>query len=1039
MDSKKNRISIRLALGTLLVITTAITIAFSVSIQYYFLKNSELSNSLMRYQNISSQVRSTLSQLDSAARGIVDESAISIKLIDKVTDEGDLLLFMTTVLKHNPNIYSVYIANDNEDLFQVINLNSANVRSRLYASADERWLRIKHQGIGKSRVKESVYYDGALNLKRKTIAPSSFLPSQRPWYQNAGDSSVTKTDPYLFHHLSVTGQTYSKRIQGSGAVFAVDYTLSTIESYFDSLDKTTFEAFVFLPDGRITATNRNVDIESKLPAVRPFRLTEAQIELVKNTPVLKVSNQLDWAPIDFAVTGHPQGYAIDIMRMISKLTGLQFEYINGLSWKELVAQFGKGRIDILHSISAGSSISLPLTQKVPLYDTPFAIALRDTSLFKGPEKYQEPLIIGVLDGWTIEYKFRDIFPNAEILKYPTLREALQSLDLAEIDAVLDSELVLLKKIDNLSIEDISVEQIPLELLDSRYNLVLHSGQAGLAELIEQAIESIDEPALAYLENKWRDERIILTHIPYKEVAGLIKREPLSPGIQEVIINGINHYVYIEKVDDEEQQYLSIVIPQSQIMDSVNKKVAFFLQVTLLALLLLLVVVWFIAIPVVRPIKLLEKQSNLIADRKYGELKHIDSHIKEIHRLSRSFTNMARSLEHYEKEQKEFIDSFIQLVADAIDDKSPYTGGHCLRVPELAILLVDKAHQSDLAPFKAFSFKNEDEWREFRVAAWLHDCGKITTPEYVVDKATKLETNYNRIHEIRTRFEVLWRDAEIAALRQKMAPNANNEEIDCQLTNRKKELQEQFAFIANSNIGDEFMSSESQQKIAEIGKQQWMRFFDNTLGLSGQEISRLDQHAASLPARETLLADKDSHIIKRKRDYYVEPSSGINMDIPKHLYNLGEIYNLSIQKGTLTNEERFKINEHMISGIKMLNNIPFPKELERVPRYASTHHETMKGTGYPRKLSGDQLSIPERVLALADIFEALTASDRPYKTAKTIAEALAILHKMALENHIDKDVYRLFVETKVYQTYAEAYLCESQIDEVDEESLLRGIV
>ena len=189
--------------------------------------------------------------------------------------------------------------------------------------------------------------------------------------------------------------------------------------------------------------------------------------------------------------------------------------------------------------------------------------------------------------------------------------------------------------------------------------------------------------------------------------------------------------------------------------------------------------------------------------------------------------------------------------------------------------------------------------------------------------------------------------------------------------------------------------------------------------------------------EPLLGDKPVHIIEREQSTDYPPEYGIHMDIPEHLYNQGEIYNLSVSRGTLTSEDRFKINEHMISTIKMLEGLPFPEELKNVPRYASTHHETMKGTGYPRKLPGDQLSIPERILAVADVFEALTASDRPYKKAKPVSEALNILYKMVLDNHIDRDCFELFVRDKVYLQYATQFLPADQIDAIDVDRYLGG--
>jgi len=160
-----------------------------------------------------------------------------------------------------------------------------------------------------------------------------------------------------------------------------------------------------------------------------------------------------------------------------------------------------------------------------------------------------------------------------------------------------------------------------------------------------------------------------------------------------------------------------------------------------------------------------------------------------------------------------------------------------------------------------------------------------------------------------------------------------------------------------------------------------------------------------------------------------------MEVPEYLYNRGERYNLSLEKGTLTPEERYKINEHVIMTIKMLESLPFPEGMKKIPKIAGEHHETIDGEGYPRKLTKASLSIPSRIMAIADIFEALTASDRPYKQAKTLSEALRIMYAMKKEHHIDADLFDLFVRSKVYLHYAKRYLHPSQIDDVDEESLL----
>lgn len=380
-------------------------------------------------------------------------------------------------------------------------------------------------------------------------------------------------------------------------------------------------------------------------------------------------------------------------------------------------------------------------------------------------------------------------------------------------------------------------------------------------------------------------------------------------------------------------------------------------------------------------------------------------------------------------QKQLLDSFIELIAGAIDAKSAYTGGHCHRVPEIAMMLAKEAAETKEGPFAEFEFADEDEWREFRIGAWLHDCGKVTTPEYVVDKATKLETIYNRINEIRMRFEVLLRDNQIAFLEAKLSGASPNE---TEFENAKSQLIDDFEFLAKCNIGGEFMSDDKMDRVRDIANREWTRHLSDRLGLSAIELQRFaDEPEEQLPVREKLLADKQSHIVPRSDpDVFGDNPHGFDMDVPENLYNYGEVYNLCIAKGTLTDEERFKINDHIIQTIIMLNALPYPKHLQRIPEIAGNHHETMVGTGYPRKLTKDEMSVPSRIMAIADVFEALTACDRPYKSAKTLSEAIKIMGFMKMDQHLDAELFELFLSSGVYKEYAERYLLPEQLDEVD---------
>lgn len=388
-------------------------------------------------------------------------------------------------------------------------------------------------------------------------------------------------------------------------------------------------------------------------------------------------------------------------------------------------------------------------------------------------------------------------------------------------------------------------------------------------------------------------------------------------------------------------------------------------------------------------------------------------------------------------QKELFESFIRMIASAIDAKSPYTGGHCARVPELTKMLARAACEDQDGAFADFQLKPQD-WEAVHVGAWLHDCGKMTTPEFVVDKATKLETLYDRIHEIRMRFEVLKRDAEIRMWKSVVAGEVSSV-AHARLMHELAELDHEFRYVAMCNEGDEFVSPERAARLREIGSRTWMRTLDDRLGISREERQRkaTAHPAPTLPVAEPLLADKPEHLIAHDTPPVTAPGNrwGFTMAAPEWQYNRGELANLSVPRGTLTPEERFKINDHIAQTIVMLSQLPFPKHLQQVPEIAGSHHEKMDGTGYPRGLKGPEMSPVARMMALADVFEALTAVDRPYKEGKKLSEAIRILSFMKRDGHIDPDVFELFLRSGVYRLYAAQFMKPELIDTVDVESYL----
>ncbi len=335
-------------------------------------------------------------------------------------------------------------------------------------------------------------------------------------------------------------------------------------------------------------------------------------------------------------------------------------------------------------------------------------------------------------------------------------------------------------------------------------------------------------------------------------------------------------------------------------------------------------------------------------------------------------------------QKNLFNSFTAVLAAAVDSKSPYTGEHCQRVPFLTEMLARAACNATDGPFRDFTLSDGD-WYELQIAGGLHDVGKVTTPVHIMDKATKLEKINDRIHEIGVRCELLKRDAELACREAQQREPGSVAALQAAYEEQVRAIDADFAFLAECNIGGEFMANEKIERIRQIARRQ--------VTIRGETRPLLDDD---------------------------------------------EVMNLSVRRGTLNDADRKIINNHIVMTIQMLESLPFPEHLKRVPEIAGGHHEKMDGTGYPRGLHREQMSIPARMMGIADIFEALTASDRPYKKPKTLSESIRIMTAMCNDHHIDPDLFELFLQSGVYRAYAERFLAPEQIDAVDTGAILASL-
>ncbi|EDP59948.1 HD domain-containing phosphohydrolase [Vibrio sp. AND4] len=1035
------KFSIKSTIGCMFLITATITAAFAISLQYYFGKQTSRDYVLSKLSVASDQVSDYLQRVESNAISSAQLLRSVALSTDHTFSEQEIRDIFIRVLTDNPLFNSLYFGLDNDDFYQVINLASSSiVRKKLGAAALERWVIVKISGDPGSRVKQSYYFTSEFKLTRQINEISDYYPSRRPWFVKASQESVFKTAPYLFQNLRTTGKTYSVR-SGRG-VIGIDIVLSSVENKIVPLElgllpNSGAETFIFNQRGGVIASNTKLQDNILIPESVPLKLTEEQKAIIQSSPSLIVSNQNSWGPYDYSQSGEPMGYAIDVLALIAQQTGIELKYINGFDSKTLSGKYQKGHLDIIHSV-----VGDPKTfgeRSLPIFKSYLAVAERDTKSSQRVLQDIDTENIGIVAGFGMKQWLSEYYPTLSTIEFPGLDEARKALDSGKIQYILDTELTL-------SDTDFLGNNTPLKIstFNERepvsFHLFMRENNADLLAIINQAIGEItpkQREALSrkWLDAKWQQEGVL----PYKEVHQFAARRDKHNTMVKIEINGESKYLYISQLKSHfsSSDYFAVLIPEDIVSSAVVDHMFKSITATMFLMATLCPFVWNFGAPVVRRIKDLERETAKIKARNFSDVRIVPSRIAEVSELSQSICEMGKAIGLHEKRQEEFLDAIVQLIAQAVDDKSPYTAGHCNRVPEIAMMLADAAEKSQKLAFRNFAFKNEDEKREFKIAAWLHDCGKITTPEHIVDKGTKLGANYNRINEIRTRFEVLWRDAEIHYYQSIIDGKKNPEELLGQLNARKLSLTQDFEFIANVNIGGESMSKEQLERIKQIAQQKWLRYFDDSLGLSPFEETKRSKEKVSLPAVEHLLADKPEHITRRFRPIEFDPNLGIKMTVPEYEYNHGEIYNLSISRGTLTEEERYKINEHVISSIKMLEALPFPPELSKVPSYASTHHETLRGTGYPRGLKAEDLSILDRILAIADIFEALTAADRPYKRAKPVSVALDIMYKMALDQNIDIDLFLLFLESGVYLEYANIFLPDNQNDKVDIRKYFKG--
>ncbi len=983
------------------VFATALVVFGVAVIAYGYLqgRRAELLGAEDLMDRIGRQLSADIAELYQPAQGLVDiTSRSSIWAGTTLEERLAALPPVAEALKLNSSISAFYIGYENGDFFLIRTIDRNEAAGEALEAPDGSAYAI--QSIERKTtepVGTLLFFDERLHLiERRPLEETAFDPRERDWYRSgiAGDAQVA-TDYYIFFTTGEVGLTFARRLVDGGGVVGADITLAALESGL-ARERVTPSTRIAVTDriGRVIALSR-----TELTATVPTGPAPGSVAMPRladlDDPVYRtLAKRLggDEASNRFEVDVEGDTWLASVTVLPAR-SGREIFLLTAIPRHELLADIDRirNRSLLISGVILALAVAsvLWISRNVSKSLRALAIEAAEIRRFKLGRAFRA------------DSRITEVAELAETMS--VMKNSLQQF--FEISRALSAE-----KDQRRLLEMILREACKVAHADGGAILMFTDDESSL----EVAILEIDRAGVHFGGTSEVEP-------PYPPVPVYANPDVAGrPGLDGETARELTT-IRIDDIADDFRFDLRRIHERFNHEDYECRSL--------------------MSVPLADQKGDLVGLMQLVNARDAAwSIGAFDPEVVPFVEALSSDAAVALDLRRLLKAQKDLLEAFIQLVAGAIDAKSPYTHGHCQRVPVIAKQLAKAAHDSAAPPFGDFRL-TEDEWYELHIASWLHDCGKVTTPEYVVDKSTKLETLYDRIHEIRTRFEVLWRDAEIEYLRNRAEGLPEDPEARRRLEERWDEIRRDWAFIAECNQGEVFMIQERLDRVDKIASQTWQRHLDDRLGLAHEELERKQRvPAANLPATEYLLADKIEHLIERPGGgpVFGDNPHGFDMDVPEHLYNQGEIYNLCIQRGTLTAEERFKINDHIVQTINMLGRLPFPRELKRVADWAGNHHEKLDGTGYPRRLGEADLSIPEKVMALADVFEALTATDRPYMRPKTMSVALKIMATMRDSGHLCPDLFELFLDSGVWRDYGEEYLQPEQMDEVDIASLRRNV-
>ena len=650
---------------SLLAVATVLIAVVAISLQYHFSKQMAVKSATKNYQLTASKISDHLIAEDRKAANVAHLLAKLPGLVDNGWVASDTREIFAEVMYRNSFLYAIYLGFPDGSSYELVNLKSSyTVLRKFKATLADRWIVITVTGEEGNRRRRLDYLDQDFNLRVSREESSNYDASKRLWYTSAKKGHVYKTPPYLFQHLQEPGQTYSEILPSGQAVIAIDVALTSVANYLLKQDVASEgDITLFQQNGEIIASNQTKPDEFVVPSSPPLQLSLEEKAYIASLNTIRVSNEIDWPPIDYVVAGEPQGYFVDIMKLLSEMIDLKIEFVNGYSWSEMVELYKQQELEVLQPVFRNiNNINLGV-YSAEVLNLPYAIITRQDVNSLTHFEQLSGKSIAIPKGWSIIPVINALYPTVDILEVASTRKAILAVKEGQAFATLDTSVVLHHTVNQFFVEGVRFHEnikFKEEALPESLHLLFLDKYAPLAKIFDKALGNITADQKKILEKKWfaigESEELSdpVSTVQVPELINIAATRNKQDLLLPVDIENRKYFVFVTGLNRNSlaKEYFSVVVPVASVLNESVNEVEISIMITGGCLLLLMPLCWLLSSPIVKPIRQLALDNDSICRREFYKIKPRDSHIYEINELSKSFSQMALSIQQHEREQKD---------------------------------------------------------------------------------------------------------------------------------------------------------------------------------------------------------------------------------------------------------------------------------------------------------------------------------------------------------------------------------------------------